>query len=157
MRKLIFYIIVFISFISFGQNHPAKLATETMKKYCYELTSFSYPTIREEGLRIDSVICDKGAISYEMNLYQYESSVDQNSIIKTAIHKAYSNSINTSSLLTDFKKQKWQISYIFYDKNKKFLFSLVYDTNENNQYVRNLNAENIIKKFEEKLSDINNG
>jgi len=155
MKKLI--PLLFISVVCFGQNHPSLPATDQINKICSELQKSKFPINTEPGLRIDEINCNKGGLVYSMSLHDYESEDSVNERLISAMGPAYLSQVNDPQFFySEFRKNKWQIGFLFFDKNESFIFSIVLDTNSKGIYERNFNLEEQFKKLYGSLDKINN-
>ena len=144
MKNILFTLLILATFSSYGQNHPATSATESMNKKCEELNTWKVPTKLEEGVMIDKISCSGGSIMYELRYTERDTKIDGSEtveIMKNAYHQYRVEPNLKTAYFDDFKKAKWQIVYSLSDRNKNFYFVLVYDVSVNGEYVRNLYAE----------------
>ena len=151
MKKLI--LLLFIPLVSFSQqekslvsparNHPAKSASAEIIKTCDYWTSLELPMIMNPESRLDSVYCEKGAFIFTINLYEYLSNESTNMKVLEALNSSFLSGVNNNNDFSPFRDANWQIAYLFYDKNNKYLFSLVYDKDINkiDEYFRNVGVE----------------
>ncbi|MDC2975273.1 hypothetical protein OAY89_00980 [Bacteroidota bacterium] len=151
MKKLI--LLLFIPLVSFGQqdkslvspakNHPAISASAEIIKTCNYWSSIELPIIMNPESRLDGVHCEKGAFIFTINLYEYLSNESTNTKVLEALNNSFLLGVNNNNDFSPFRDANWQIAYLFYDKNKKYLFSLVYDKDINkvDEYFRNVGVE----------------
>tara|TARA_Y100001954_G_scaffold230840_1_gene279160 strand:+ start:17 stop:499 length:483 start_codon:yes stop_codon:yes gene_type:complete len=151
MKKLI--LLLFIPLVSFSQqekslvsparNHPAKSASAEIIKTCDYWSSLELPMIMNPESRLDSVYCEKGAFIFTINLYEYLSNESTNMKVLEALNSSFLSGVNNNNDFSPFRDANWQIAYLFYDKNNKYLFSLVYDKDINkiDEYFRNVGVE----------------
>lgn len=151
MKKLI--LLIFIPLVSFSQqekslvsparNHPAKSASAEIIKTCDYWSSLELPMIMNPESRLDSVYCEKGAFIFTINLYEYLSNESTNMKVLEALNSSFLSGVNNNNDFGPFRDANWQIAYLFYDKNNKYLFSLVYDKDINkiDEYFRNVGVE----------------
>ena len=107
------------------------------------LTSLELPMIMNPESRLDSVYCEKGAFIFTINLYEYLSNESTNMKVLEALNSSFLSGVNNNNDFGPFRDANWQIAYLFYDKNNKYLFSLVYDKDINkiDEYFRNVGVE----------------
>ena len=152
MKKLLI-LFLFIPIASFSQqekslvspakNHPAKSASAEIIKSCDYWSSLELPMIMNPESRLDGVYCEKGSFIFTINLYEYISNESINTKVLEALNNSFLLGVNNNNDFRPFRDANWQIAYLFYDKNGKYLFSLVYDKDINkvDEYFRNVGVE----------------
>ena len=151
MKKLLL-LLLFIPLVSFGQNHPAKPATAEIVKSCDYWTHQDFPIIMNPESKLVDVKCGNGGFIFDVMLYTYEANKSVDSKILEALNKSFLSGVKSNPDLKPFRENLWQIGYLFSDKNDNYLFSLIYDSDENGRYFRNIGAEMSINKM---LANIN--
>ena len=131
------------SLVSPAKNHPAKPVTAEIIKTCNYWSNLELPLIMNPESRLDAVYCEKGAFIFTINLFEYLSNPSTNTKVLDALNSSFLYGVNNNDDFSPFRNANWQIAYLFYDKNKKYLFALVYDKNVNkiDKYFRNVGVE----------------
>ena len=112
-------------------------------KTCNYWSNLELPLIMNPESRLDAVYCEKGAFIFTINLFEYLSNLSTNTKVLDALNSSFLYGVNNNDDFSPFRNANWQIAYLFYDKNKKYLFALVYDKNVNkvDKYFRNVGVE----------------
>ena len=151
----LFLFIYLLPFLSYAQNHPASDASNEVSAKCKQLTSIQTPVKMEEGLMLNEVTCKDGSLIYELYLTDYELEESKVESLKTGFHNAFYENLKIP-YFEDFKKLKWQIGYLIFDKNKKYVCGLIYDVGDSNQYLRNPMVEQFLNTVYQNTDEIDN-
>jgi len=157
MKNILFTLALLISVSSFAQNHPAKPATAEIIKSCDYWTQQNFPVVMNPESKLVGVNCGKGSFIFDIMLYTYKSNKSADSKILEALNKSFLSGVKSNPDFKPFRENLWQIGYLFSDKNDKYLFSLIYDSDENGRYFRNVDVEMSINKMLSVVDDTKAG